>query len=99
MRPKITLILAAFSLIMLTNFQLTASTFYVDSLLGNDSNPGTHEQPFQTIEKINSLKLQPGDSVYFAGGQTFNGTLRLKSLTGTEDQTIHIGSLAMVVRS
>jgi len=92
MRSILTLIFPAFLLIMLTNFQLTASTFYVDSLLGNDSNPGTHEQPFQTIEKINSLKLQPGDSVYFAGGQTFNGTLRLKNLTGTEDQTIHIGS-------
>lgn len=92
MRPKITLILSAFLLIMLTNFQLTASTFYVDSLLGNDSNPGTNAQPFQTIEKINSLKLQPGDSVYFAGGQTFNGTLRLKSLTGTKDQPVVIGS-------
>ncbi|HAQ20911.1 MAG TPA: right-handed parallel beta-helix repeat-containing protein [Prolixibacteraceae bacterium] len=86
------LFLPAFLLIMLTNFQLTASTFYVDSQSGNDSHPGTREQPFQTIEKVNSLKLQPGYSVYFAGGQTFNGTLRLKSLTGTKDQSIIIGS-------
>ncbi|MBA4410485.1 MAG: right-handed parallel beta-helix repeat-containing protein [Odoribacter sp.] len=92
MRPIITLFFSAFLLIMLTNFRLTASAFYVDSQSGNDSNPGTREQPFQTIEKVNSLKLQPGDSVYFAGGQAFNGTLRLKCLTGTKDQSIFIGS-------
>lgn len=77
---------------MLSNFQLTASTFYVDSLSGSDSNPGTQELPFQTIEKVNSLKLQPGDSVFFAGGQTFTGTLRLHALIGTNEQIILISS-------
>lgn len=42
--------------------------FYV-SPDGNDSNPGTYEQPWATWGKaFNSTAVQPGDTVYFRGG-------------------------------
>ncbi len=68
------------------------STYYVDGQLGNDTNPGTLDKPFKTIKWINSFQLHAGNSVLFAGGQTFAGTLQFKGLTGTKEQPITIGS-------
>ncbi|MDP2115568.1 MAG: right-handed parallel beta-helix repeat-containing protein, partial [Bacteroidota bacterium] len=53
------------------------STYYVDSQTGDDTNKGTLKKPFKSIEKLDSLKLLPGNSVLFAGGQSFAGTLKL----------------------
>ncbi len=66
--------------------------FYVNAQLGNDTNPGTLKKPFKTIEKVNLLHLLKGNSVLFAGSQTFAGTLRMKALTGTKEQPVTIGS-------
>ena len=68
------------------------STYYVDSQSGEDTNPGTLKKPFKTIEKVNSLQLQAGNSVFFAGGQEFSGTIKLTGLTGTIEKSILIGS-------
>lgn len=68
------------------------STYYVDSQTGDDSNNGTQKKPFKTVEKVNLLQLLPGNSVLFAGGQTFAGTLKLKGLAGTKELPITIGS-------
>jgi hypothetical protein len=92
MLPMKTRIAITFLLALLMNLRLSAITFYIDSQLGNDSNPGTHNLPFQTIEKVNSLKLQPGDTILFAGGQTFAGNLRLTNLAGTQEQPVLIGT-------
>jgi hypothetical protein len=43
-------------------------TFYVDSVSGLDSNPGTLAMPWKTIAKVNSTKLTPGQSVAFKRG-------------------------------
>ena len=69
-----------------------ATSYYVDALLGNDNNTGTQEDPFRTIERVNALVLREGDSVSFAGGQTYNGTLRLKNLFGSKENPIVISS-------
>lgn len=66
--------------------------YFVDSQTGDDTNPGTNKKPLKTIEKVNSLKLQAGNSVFFAGGQTFAGTLKLSGLTGSKEKPIVIGS-------
>jgi hypothetical protein len=68
------------------------STYYIDIQSGDDSNPGSLKRPFKTIEKINSLKLQAGNSVFFAGGQIFSGTIKLAGLAGTKENPIVIGS-------
>ncbi len=52
-------------------------TYYVDSEIGNDSNPGTDpEKPWRTATKaflgIHHTWYGPGDSVLFKRGQTFD---------------------------
>lgn len=52
-------------------------TYYV-SANGNDSNTGASPQDaWQTISKINSLNLAPGDVVLFEGGYSYDGNLYL----------------------
>jgi len=41
--------------------------YYVSGTYGSDSNPGTINEPWQTISKANSM-LQAGDTVYIRGG-------------------------------
>jgi len=50
-------------------------SYYVDSVNGSDSNPGTLAQPWQTIAKVNSANLTPGQSVAFARGGLWRETL------------------------
>ena len=54
------------------------TTYYVASS-GKDSNTGrSSNAPFQTITKINSLSLKPGDQVLFRRNDTFSGSLQLR---------------------
>lgn len=78
--------------LLITGCSKPEPAFYVDSLSGDDTNSGTLLKPFKSIKKINSLQLQAGNSVFFAGGQTFAGTLKLSGLTGTKEKPIVIGS-------
>ena len=42
----------------------TGTTYYVDSKGGSDSNDGTSEsKAFKTLDKVNGLNLEPGDTV------------------------------------
>lgn len=58
-------------------FQQKATHTYYVSNDGNDENAGTKARPFKSIEKVNTLHLQAGDTVYFKSGQTFKGSLSL----------------------
>ncbi|HTB26345.1 MAG TPA: hypothetical protein VK711_13310, partial [Puia sp.] len=52
-----------------------ATAYYVSSA-GNDSNTGTTiATAWATIGKVNSNIFLPGDTLYFEGGQTFNGSI------------------------
>ncbi len=71
----------------------TSSRAYYVSLSGNDKNPGTKAAPFKTIDKVNSLHLVAGDTVYFKSGQTFNGSMLLtQGITGTLNKPVVITS-------
>ena len=65
--------------------------YYISSSLGSDSNDGSIESPWETISKVNSLKLEPGNKVLFKKGDTFKGRLKIKD-SGTEDKPIVISS-------
>ena len=65
-------------------------TYYV-SQSGSDDNPGTQEKPFKTIGKVNGLKLDIGDAVFFKGGETFDGTLSL-TINGTLEKPVAVSS-------
>ena len=64
---------------------------YYISQTGNDNNPGTKARPFKTLQKINSLKLNPGDRIYLKGKELFPGTLSL-TINGTNDKPVLISS-------
>ena len=50
----------------------TGTTYCVDSKDGNDSNDGTSEsKAFKTLDKVNGLNLEPGDTVLLKKGSVF----------------------------
>ena len=73
---------------------LTAHTnsFYVSSSFGDDNNSGTSTQlPFKSIEKLNTLNFNSGDSVFFNSGDIFHGMFWLKG-SGSSTNPIVIDS-------
>lgn len=66
----------------------TGRTFYV-SAEGDDANDGlSKETPLKTIDAVNALSLQAGDSVRFRGGDTFEGSVSINGLKGEADNPI-----------
>ncbi len=63
------------------------TTYYVAST-GRDTHAGRSVgQALQTLDRVNSLVLQPGDSVLFRRGDTFRGSLRVRQ-SGLADQPL-----------
>jgi hypothetical protein len=71
-----------------------SATYYVDGRNGSDSNHGTSPQnAWKSIRRVNATAFAPGDKVLFAGGQSFQGTLRFtKADCGTESKPIRVSS-------
>lgn len=69
---------------------ITGKTYYV-SISGDDNNPGTTSSPFKTLQKVNTLIIQPGDAIYLRGGETFNGKLSI-TLNGTKTNPVLLTS-------
>jgi hypothetical protein len=56
-----------------------ATDYYVDAVNGRDSNPGTSsQQPWQTLEKVNSMVFKPGDRIFFKAGTCYQGQFKPK---------------------
>jgi Right handed beta helix region len=53
---------------------------------------GGHKYYMKTVDEVNRLSLGPGDSVFFRGGQRFDGTIRIRGVEGNERHPIWIGS-------
>ncbi|NTU64452.1 MAG: hypothetical protein HGB05_13900, partial [Chloroflexi bacterium] len=70
-----------------------ANTTYYVSTSGNDANTGlTTGTPFQTIAKVNSLNLQPGDNVLFKCGDVWRGEMLMVYESGASGNPITFGS-------
>ncbi len=68
-----------------------ASSFYVDSVRGNDAAAGTSPaSAWKTLEKASNAPLKPGDRLLFRAGETFNGHLAV-NVQGTPHSRIVIG--------
>ena len=66
---------------------------YYFSANGNDKNDGSLDHPFKSIELFNSLKLNPGDSIFFKAGEIFEGNLILdSSKSGANEKPVVITS-------
>jgi len=79
--------------IVVVSQQAVATTYYV-SPSGDDFNPGiSTQEAWRTIDKINVVDLNPGDSVLFEAGHDYPGNLLLTSEdAGTPIQPVVIGS-------
>ncbi len=76
-----------------------ARAYYV-SPNGNDKNEGTRNAAFQSIQRVNSLHLNPGDSILFEGDQRFTGSLKIDSQnSGNQFHPILISSYGHGVAS
>lgn len=56
-----------------TQQKMNARAYYIN-ISGNDGNTGTKKSPWKTIQKINSIHFNAGDTVLFKAGQSFEGT-------------------------
>lgn len=70
----------------------TQSTYFLDDVAGNDKNRGTSASAaWRTIEKINTVMLNPGDSVLFRRGGQWTGNFIPRG-SGSAGHRIVIGS-------
>ena len=60
----------------------TARSFYVDSVLGSDSNAGTLASPLLSLAALVNLPAVAGDTILLKGGQSYSGSLAL-TMPGT----------------
>jgi hypothetical protein len=80
------------AVVMLTPPSGSANTYYVDRINGQDSNSGTSPaQALATIAKVNTLPLQPGETIAFAAGEEWHETLKLTN-SGTATAPITLTS-------
>ncbi len=66
-------------------------TFYVDSRTGSDAGAGSANAPWASLDRVNSAGLEPGDTVLFARGATFEGTIDVDE-SGAADAPITFGA-------
>ena len=67
-----------------------STTYYVDSLKGDDANVGTTpESPWRSLAKVNSFKFAPGDIVLLRRGSLWREQLNFPS-SGSPDAPIAI---------
>ncbi len=82
-------------LLMLLLFKSGMAATYYFSSAGNDqTNSGTSiASPWRSIDKLNTLDLNPGDVVLFQGGATFTGSIYFENTDmGTNTQPIVVSS-------
>lgn len=70
----------------------SGTTYYLDNLDGNDTNPGTSPTAaWKTLSKANSAQLAPGDRLLLKRGGDWTGSLRA-TRSGTSSAPITIGA-------
>lgn len=83
------------SLFVLIYPDVMATNYYINGKTGNDLQSGKLKQyAWKTAAPLDHIRLQAGDSVLFAAGQTYTGTVQLINVQGREGHIIYIGSYA-----
>ena len=79
-------------LVVFNYIATNAETYYVDSVKGNDDNPGTSiDSPWRSIAKLNSFYFLPSDSILFKRGSVWREELSIKS-SGNSNRYITFSS-------
>ena len=75
------------------SYSAGGTTYYVSSSTGNDTNNGTSQgSPFASINHVNGLNLQPGDSVLFKCGDIWRTQSLVVTRSGTVGSPVTFGS-------
>ena len=75
-------------LLTLLSSDAFATTYYVSSSIGSDTNNGLNEwSPYKSIDKINSMSFAQGDSILFKSGDYWEGMFWIKG-SGTVELPI-----------
>jgi hypothetical protein len=89
---KLILIAVFFAAASLKIVAATGTTYFVDSVKGNDSQSGKSEsEAWATLQKVNSETFQPGDRILLKAGDSWSGTLSPKG-SGSETLPIILGN-------
>jgi hypothetical protein len=88
-----------FWVMMAIGINVHAKIYYV-STTGKNSNPGTIDKPFKTLQKISNLRLLPGDIVYIRAGtyksatssRSFGNSWMLRNINGSASNPITIAA-------
>lgn len=67
---------------------MTHHSYYLNSIRGSDSNPGTEGSPWKTLENLEHRSFLPGDRIFFARGSSFTGGFAISSSGTSEDPIV-----------
>tara|TARA_R110002096_G_scaffold434777_1_gene657825 strand:+ start:2441 stop:3925 length:1485 start_codon:yes stop_codon:yes gene_type:complete len=79
-------------LFLILLFSSCSNVYYIDSVLGDDSNSGkSPNKAWSSLKKVNQITFQPGDKILFKSGTIYYGQLEPKG-SGIKDKPILINS-------
>ena len=79
-----------FSIFIIFTLSSCATTYFVDSSLGNDANSGkSPKKAWASLAKVNSITFKPGDQILFKANTTYFGQLEPKG-SGIKNKPITI---------
>src|SRR5258708_6253723 len=89
-RALLPIIVIAIAIFLLFSPQVamarSATTFYVDSVGGNDSNNGTSAStPWRSLNKVNQETFQVGDHILLKAGSEWTGQQLIPKGSGASD--------------
>jgi len=71
---------------------VTATNWYIDAVHGKDSHNGNKpNRALQSLSKVNALVLEPGDSLFFKAGTSYDGQLKLHG-SGDAESPVFVGT-------
>ncbi len=70
---------------------LYAKNYYISNAGDDNANGLSPSTSFQTIAKLNDIRIKPGDTIFFKSGDYYTGTLILKH-SGKDNQPVVITS-------
>jgi len=77
MRRLVSMILVQLAVLLFFSSFVSATTYYVNNVDGNDTNNGTSpEQSWKSLKKVNDMTFKPADRILFAANSKYTGQLK-----------------------
>tara|TARA_R110002051_G_scaffold302302_1_gene370644 strand:- start:1435 stop:3042 length:1608 start_codon:yes stop_codon:yes gene_type:complete len=74
---------------------MMAKDYYVHPTKGSDANSGMSiNESFKTLNHLENIKFLPGDRIFLASNQIYEGSINLKNQQGTKEKPIFINTIS-----